>query len=306
MEGFDKEWVRAGKRREARYTNLDAGEYVFHVMGSNNDGVWDTAGTRLQVAVIPPFWQAWWFLGVLTLTGAGVVGGTVRFVSTQKLKKRIAQLEREKAIQDERQRTRERIARDLHDDLASTVGSAGLFLESVKHQLPDAPLQAREFLDRTSSLLTEAEQAMSDIVWSVSPQHDTLDSLALRIRLHTADVCKAAGIRHEVAMDLGSLHNVMPEDVRRNIFLVFKEAVNNAARHSEATNVQVSLRCLDDAIELTVCDDGRGIPEKPIGESKRGHGLRNMELRAKEIGAEFSIATVEGKGTTIRVTKRMT
>ncbi|MFN0159308.1 MAG: two-component regulator propeller domain-containing protein [Bacteroidota bacterium] len=306
MEGFDNEWIYCGTRREARYTNLDPGEYTFHVKGSNNDGVWNEKGTSIRVVVVPPFWKTGWFIFCATAFGVAVFGASIRYVSTRKLRRKIEQLEREKAIQEERQRTRERIARDLHDDLASTVGSAGLFIESVKHQLPDAPTEAKEFLDRTSSLLTEAEQAMSDIVWSVSPQHDTLDSLLLRIRLLTVDVCKAAGMKYEVDVDAATGDHRLAEDMRRSIFLVFKEAVNNAARHSGATLVRVKIKVAEESLELTISDNGKGLPAKRDGPTQRGHGLRNMENRAKEIGAEYSLVTAEGKGTTIQLTVRIT
>ena len=147
---------------------------------------------------------------------------------------------------------------------------------------------------------------MSDIVWSVSPQHDTLESLSLRIRLHTGDICKAAGIKHDVDIDTGDGRTAVSEDIRRNIFLVFKEAISNAAQHSGATLVRVTAKMVSGAYELTVGDNGRGLPPQPVGPTKRGHGLRNMEHRAKEIGADFSIVSSEGQGTTIRLTKRMT
>lgn len=304
MEGFRKDWVYCGNRREARYTNLDPGTYVFRVRGSNNDGVWNDHGASITVVIVPPFWRTWWFTGIVAVAGISAFGATVRFISVQKLRKRIRELEHEKAIQDERQKTRERIARDLHDDLASTVGSAGFFVESVKHQIPDAPSETKEFLDKTSSLLTEAEQAMSDIVWSVSPRHDTVESLLLRIRMTTADVCKASGMHYEVDCIAGD-HLDLAQDVRRNIYLVFKEAITNAARHSGGTLVRVRAKADNGVFELSVCDDGKGLPAVPDGSSKRGHGLRNMRTRAEEIGAQFMLESTEGKGTTVCVRKRI-
>jgi signal transduction histidine kinase len=307
LEGVDRDWVYCGKRREARYTHLNPGRYLFQVKASNNDGVWNEKGLSLAIVVVPPFWQTWWFIGIMALVSAGTFGGIVRFISTQKLKKRIEQLEHEKALQEERMRTREQIARDLHDDLASTVGSASLFVESVKHHLKDAPTQAREFLNKTSSLLTEAEQSMSDIVWSVSPHHDTLESLLVRIRLQTSDVCRASGMQYEVTIPETDVALPLPGDVRRNIYLVFKEAINNAVQHSGAQSVRVSISYLGGVFEVAVVDNGKGIPSVPSVEkpSKRGHGLRNMRLRADEIGAEFEIVPSPGGGTTVRLRKRI-
>lgn len=303
MEGFDKGWVFSGKRREARYTNLDPGEYVFRVKGSNSDGVWSESGTSIRVTIIPPFWRTGWFIGLMAGLGVGTFGGAVRFISTQKLKKRIRQLEREKEIQEERLRTRERIARDLHDDLASTVGSAGFFIESVKGQLKDIPAQSKEFLDKTSSLLTEAEEAMSDIVWSVSPKHDTLESLLARIRLTTADLCRANQIKYEVVLAENVESFTLAEDVRRNIYLIFKEALSNAVRHAGASTIRVEFAATDSCYELTIADNGKGmsLPEEPSTPTKRGHGLRNMAKRAEEVHAELFFEQAKPSGTIVRL-----
>lgn len=307
MEGFDKDWVYCGRRREARYTNLDPGEYRFRIRACNSDGVWNVRDASVRVVVVPPFWRTGWFIGLMVLLGVGTFGGTVRFISTQKLKKRISQLEREKEIQDERLRTRERIARDLHDDLASTVGSAGFFIESVKGQLKDIPAQSKEFLDRTSSLLTEAEEAMSDIVWSVSPKHDTLESLLARMRLTTADLCRANNIKYDVDVSGDVEGHAVTEQVRRNLFLIFKEALSNAVRHSGASSISVSFSIRKDEFEMCVGDNGRGIfvPE-PSATTKRGHGLRNMSKRAEEIQAQLSLEPGSPSGTIVRVVGRMT
>ncbi|MBX2990358.1 MAG: hypothetical protein KF749_04215 [Bacteroidetes bacterium] len=308
MEGFDKGWVFCGKRREARYTNLDPGEYVFRVKAGNNDGVWNEAGTLINVTIVPPFWRTGWFIGLMAALGVVTFGGTVRFISTQKLKKRIAQLEREKEFQEERLRTRERIARDLHDDLASTVGSAGFFIESVKGQLKDIPAQSKEFLDRTSSLLTEAEEAMSDIVWSVSPNHDTLESLLARIRLTTADMCRAHQLKYEVNLAEHIEGITITENVRRNVDLIFKESLANAVRHAGASLISVAFVIYQGGFELIVEDNGKGMPATGHASrhTKRGHGLRNMTKRAEEIDSELSFEHAITSGTIVRLKGRIT
>jgi signal transduction histidine kinase/streptogramin lyase len=306
MEGFDEEWINCGTRREARYTNLDPGEYLFRVKGSNSDGVWDSTGTSIRVIIVPPFWRTGWFMTTAGVALVAAFGGTIRYLSTRKLRKQIALMERERAIQEERQKTRERIARDLHDDLASTVGSAGLFIESVKRQIGPVQGHANELLDKTSSLLTEAEQSMSDIVWSVSPQHDTVESLLVRIRLITTDVCRAAGKRCEIDAACDDPACILPGDVRRNYYLVFKEALANAARHSGAESICVSIRLAAGTLVLAVADNGAGLEQRKGGSQSGGHGLQNMKQRAAEIGAELAINTPGEGGTVIRMTRRIT
>ncbi len=308
MNGFDKDWIFSGTRREARYTNLDPGEYVFHVKASNNDGVWNNEGASIRVRIIPPFWRTGWFMTVVSVLSIGAIGAFARYVSTRKLRNQIAQLEHEKEIQDERLKTRERIARDLHDDLASTVGSASFFIESVKSTLKDMPLQAKEFLDKTSSLLSEAEESMSDIVWSVSPQHDTIESLLARIRLTTSDVCKANGIKYEVNFPESVAHYKLSDEVRRGIYLIFKESLANAVRHSHASVIRVEGSLNGEWFELRVADNGKGITAtaQPTGATKRGHGLRNMKKRAEEIGGEYALESVHNQGTQVKLCVRIT
>lgn len=300
MEGFDKDWIYCGTKREARYTNLDPGEYVFRVKGSNNDGVWNERGASIRVIIVPPFWRTGWFVVLMSLAGFAALTGSVRYFTTRSLRKQIAQLEREKEIQDERLRTRERIARDLHDDLASTVGSAGFFIESVKSQLKEIPPQSKEFLDKTSSLLTEAEEAMSDIVWSVSPKHDTVESLLGRMRLTTADLCRASQIKYEANLPENVGAFTLTEAVRRNVYLIFKEALTNAVRHSCASLITVVCAVKGSTLELRIEDNGKGmvLTEVPAA-TKRGHGLRNMRKRAEEIACELFIQSNQGKGTSI-------
>jgi ligand-binding sensor domain-containing protein/signal transduction histidine kinase len=307
MEGFDKDWIYCGTKREARYTNLDPGEYVFRVKACNNDGVWNETGSSIRVTIIPPFWKTAWFMVAIGTLAMVALGGTVRFVSTRKLRKEIQRLEREKEIQEERFKTRERIARDLHDDLASTVGSASFFIESVKNTLKNAPTQAKEFLDKTSSLLSEAEESMSDIVWSVSPHHDTVESLIARIRLTASDICKANRIKYGVSFPEEIAQCKLTDDVRRGIYLIFKESLANAARHANATLIRVEGRFEGDQFELRVADNGKGIEAttQPDGATKRGHGLRNMRKRAEEIGGDLSIESEPGQGTTVVLRKKL-
>ena len=212
MEGFDRDWRDCGTRRDARYTNLNPGEYVFRVKGSSNDGVWNEDGASIEVTIVPPFWKTGWFLVSTTLFGALAFGGTIRYISTRNLRRKIEQLERTKEIQEERLKTRERIARDLHDDLASTVGSAGLYVESLKRQWLDIPLQAKEILEKTGTLLSEAKEAMGDIVWSVSPRYDSLESLLARIRILTADLCRANNMKYDVSFASEDLQKTLSDD----------------------------------------------------------------------------------------------
>jgi two-component system sensor histidine kinase ChiS len=238
LEGLQNEWNYIGTRRFASFTNIDPGEYLFRVKGSNNDGVWNEQGVSVKITIVPPFWATLWFRLLAVTFFIGVIVGGVRYSAYRKYRRQIEELEQQKRILEERQKTRDKIARDLHDDLASTVGSAGLFIETAKRTMGEDAVQAKEYLDKTSSILTEAEEAMSDIVWSVSPKHDTLQSLATRIRLVTTELCRANGIRSTVDVK-GNIEVPLTDEIRRGIYLIFKEGLNNCLKHSKAMKVEV-------------------------------------------------------------------
>ncbi len=305
LEGLQEEWIDIGSRRSAFFTNIDPGEYLFRVRGSNNDGVWNEAGASVRIVILPPWWATVWFRMFAGATIVGTIAAGVWFYSRRKFKATIAALERQAAINHERQKTRDKIARDLHDDLASTVGSAGLFIETARRTLPVNIEQTMEYLEKTSSILNDAEEAMSDIVWSVSPKHDTLQSLSVRIRLVATDLCRARGIPCTVQSD-GDPQLPLPEELRRGFYLIFKEGLNNALTHAGATAIDIRIGVESERLLLEIRDIGVGFDRAPETESLGGHGMANMKKRAEEIGAVLAIRSEKGKGTVIRLQKDLT
>jgi len=316
MEGLDKDWVYSWTRRYASYPHLEPGEYVFRVKGSNNDGVWNEEGTSIAVIIIPPWWKTWWFTTFFWLTVAGSVGGGIRYIEMKKLKKRIQQLEQEQAILQERDRTRDRIASDLHDDVASTLGSIALYTESLNRGLRETSKPTRELVQRIGTLLNEAQDAVSDIVWSVTPRHDTLEDLLWRMKDLASDLCSAHGIAYAVEVPKNIDVVQLPEKLRKSIYLIFKEAINNIIKHAQAKSVSMRVEIINSVLEMVIEDDGIGfttdeqhqrtslaseVDDHPV----RGHGLRNMTKRAEEMGGSLSILSTPGKGTTLRLSVSM-
>jgi signal transduction histidine kinase len=160
-------------------------------------------------------------------------------------------------------------------------------------------------LEKTSSLLNEAEEAMSDIVWSVSPKHDTLISLSTRIRLAAIDLCRAHGIR--CTFDgISSVDLPLADDIRRAFYLIFKEALNNVIKHAEAKNVFITIRFDGKILSVKIQDDGKGFEVGSNIESIGGNGMHNIRKRAEEICARTKITSVRQQGTTIYVYREMT
>jgi signal transduction histidine kinase len=218
----------------------------------------------------------------------------------------------------QRQQTRDRIARDLHDDIASTLSSTLIYTDALRHMVKNIPQREKEMLDKISALLNSAADSMADIVWTVSPQHDTLADLLVHLRVYIADICKANGVKHESNIAVDGRQVALPDDVRRNMYLIFKEALHNALKHAHPSHVQFAAALTDGEVTVFFKDNGRGFDpntrvlprqggadEKTLG-SSHGHGLRNMNQRAEEIGAILTIESAPGKGTMVRLVKKMT
>jgi signal transduction histidine kinase len=210
----------------------------------------------------------------------------------------------ENAHLDEEKRSMQlQIARDLHDDVASSLSSIALYAESLKRQLGDVSRQALEIIEKMSALSLEAVDTMGDIVWSIAPEHDTLNDLLFRMKTHALELCSAKGIRHRITIPEIVTGLSLPAEIRRSIFLIFKEALNNVVNHSQAQCVSVEVELRDGTFEMTIKDDGVGFSTQGLS---RGHGLRNMEKRAQEIHAKYFLVSKQGKGTEVRLSKKMT
>jgi|WetSurMetagenome_2_1015567.scaffolds.fasta_scaffold15283_2 signal transduction histidine kinase/ligand-binding sensor domain-containing protein len=301
--GIDRDWSPPTPQRGITYAALAPGSYSFEVVAINADGIASNEPARLSFIIAAPFWQRGWFIALTAALLLATVGGTVRYVSLRKLQGQIRQLETEKAILAERERTRERIARDLHDDVASTLGSVVLYSEFLKRQL-ESTSESGDLVRKIGSLSLEAQETMDDIVWATSPQHDTLKELLIRIRDLASATCTAGGITYAIQIPetIPDMH--LPDEIRKSIFLIFKEALNNIFKHAHATKVVIETQMQDGLFRLTLTDNGSGIAAG--GTPSRGHGLRNMAKRAAEIGAEFSITRGPGGGTVVSLSRRMT
>jgi signal transduction histidine kinase len=189
---------------------------------------------------------------------------------------------------------RRRIARDLHDDIGANLTRIAVLSEVAQKLTNDSrPDGALASIARTAR---DSVTTMADIVWAVSPKEDDVDDLARKLREYGDETCTAAGIRFSTDFP-ASDQDRLDLDVRRDLYLIFKEAVTNAIRHSGSTSVRARIRRNRSAIVLEVADDGRGLPVA----RRPGQGLRNMEERALRHGGRFSIEPSPEAGTTVRV-----
>ncbi len=310
LEGVDPEWVEAGARRVAYYNNLRPGTYRFRVMACDNDGVWSTAGSELALALMPHFWQTWWFLSSTALFGVAAAGGTVRYNTRKKVQRELKRLEQQNAIEQERTR----IARDMHDEIGAKLTKIS-FLGALAKRKLDVPHEAGKQIDKMSSTAREMIGALDEIVWAVNPANDTLDHLATYLCRYAAEFFENSPILCQFDIPAQLPHRRLSTDVRHNVFLAVKEALNNALKHSSATNLRLQISAPANICEIVIKDNGRGFcagkapstngASAEVRSVRIGNGLANMQQRLATIGGQCLVESQTGQGTRIVFTVRL-
>jgi signal transduction histidine kinase/ligand-binding sensor domain-containing protein len=301
IDGLDADWVPAGTRRAAHYGPLPPGHYFFRVMGSSNGGRWNGSGAAVDFTVQPYFYQTLWFL---IPAAAGVLGGAVfaaRRIVTAKYRRQLARLEQQNAIE----RDRARIAKDIHDDVGAGLTQITLLTELARRE----PERVGKHLDHIAGSARRLTRAMDEIVWAVDPHHDTLEGLMDYISAYAEDFLRTAGIRCRMDLPVTLPAARVEAELRYNLFLALKEALNNVVKHAQATEVWLRLRLEAETFTLIVEDNGRGLPAAGHGASSgradriaAGFGLSNLGERLAAVAGRCEIHSRSGHGTRVEMT----
>ncbi len=292
LEGLDTAWSRADSARDITYDYLPPVHYTFRFTACNNDGVWNPDGAALALWVQPFLWQRWWFrAGLGLLLGVAVAGG-VRHRERRKALLRLEQLERQHALE----RERSRIAKDIHDEVGASLTQIAFLSERVQSARAE-PAEVERWSQRVSVAARQTIASLDEIVWAVSPKHDTLESLANYLAQFAQEYLALAGVRCvlEVLTVVPPLE--VSADLRHNLLLAAREALQNAVAHSGATEVRVGLVLTETALEISVRDNGRGFA--PESARPDGNGLVNMRQRLQQIGGRLTLESRPGQGTCV-------
>jgi len=288
-------WTEAaGAERVAHFNHLSPGTYRFEVTACNEDGFWNPAGAAVTIIVLPPFWQTRWFLALTTLGLLGLVAGTIYLVSTAKLKRQVRTLHQKEMIE----RERARIARDLHDQLGANLTQVTLLGEMAEAD-KDLPAEVEEHARQICATARDTTRSLDEIVWAVNPQNDTLEGLANYACKYAQDYFALAGVSYRAELPTQLPASPILPEVRHNVFLAFKEAVNNVVKHAHATEARVRLQLEPGRFILSVADNGRGLGDLTGKETR--NGLRNMSRRLAEIQGEFAITPGSQGGTIVQL-----
>lgn len=290
LEGVDQEWIDAGARRTAHYNNIYPGNYRFRIIASNKDGIWNEAGASLDLLLLPHMWQTWWFRGLSGVLVLGLAGGTGRYVTKRRMRRRLELLEQRQAVERERRR----IAKDMHDQLGAGLTQVGLLGELARRD-SEKPERAKSHASRICELAREQAQTLDEIVWTIEPKNDLLNKLAAYIAMYAEQFFKAANIRCRLDIPPGLPPQPLSAELRHNLFLAVKEGLNNVAKHSAASEVHIGVALKDSKLEIGIEDNGSGFAMN--GSDTLGNGLSNMKHRIEEIGGTFSLESKPAKGT---------
>lgn len=272
MEGFDEDWIYSGKRRFVTYTNLDPGEYVFRVKATNSDGVWSNQIAKISIVINPPFWQTWWAYSIYMIVIISALISIRSFELKRRRRKEEERLRREreaallreaelkaKNIEQEKelekQKIRNRIAQDLHDEIGSNLSSISLMSDLIQKSEKVDPESIKK-IQRIHKVAKDSSQAMRDIVWITNPTSDNLKDLITKMNEVANDMLSGINWKFDFPEEKFKI-NLSPE-TKRNVFLIFKEALNNIIKHSEAKNAVIKLKISDKNLLLAIKDNGKG------------------------------------------------
>jgi signal transduction histidine kinase/ligand-binding sensor domain-containing protein len=294
LEGVDKEWKFVGYSGQAQYSSLQPGKYILRVKAATSEGLMNEEGDSLTIIIHPPFWKTWWFILASSIILLTVFIVVVRYIFQRNLKEKLLRLEKEQAVEKERNR----ISRDMHDDLGSGLTKIAIMSEVVKKQIHE-PEKAKVQLENISQSSRELVDNLQDIIWVLNPKNDTLESLAAYIREYGLKFFEPFEISIHFNYPEKFSELKLSEEERRNIFLVIKESFNNIAKHAWCNKVTVCIEYATNEIEIVISDDGKGFEMDHV--RKFGNGLMNMQNRMKQVGGSYSIASTVGKGTVTKI-----
>ena len=290
LEGIDAAWIETGTRNSVPYSNLPAGNHVFKVRATNNPGTWNEEVATIHITIVPPFWRTWWFYLLCFIVAVMLTYAVYRYRINELLK---------------RQAIRNKIAQDLHDNMGSTLSSISVYSQVAKIQQAKGNYDGLEsVLGKIAATSSEMISEMNDIVWAINPRNDSMEKILQRMDSFAKPLLAVKNIQFTFRYSEDVLNLNLEMQKRKNFYLIFKESVNNALKYSECSTLAVDIKTRGFHLELTVEDNGNGFETNKVDHSSQslsGNGLRNMEMRAKEMNGVCTISSKPGEGTRVHL-----
>ena len=286
LEGYDRDWIDAGTRREAFYTNLPPGNFRFRVTACNADNLCNEQGATVAFYLAPRFYQHAWF-GPLVAVAIAALGWLVYQLRIRRLRERYDLILAE----------RSRIARELHDTLIQGFSGITMAMQALAGRLRSS--QERETLE---DIIRDAATCLRETRQSVAglrAGHDSESGLTAAISTAAREITDTKDVRLKLKLD--RLTRKLPADVEYNLLRIASEAISNSVKHSGARNIDVTLESTPEALRLSVHDDGSGLGKDGAALRPGHYGIIGMKERATQIGADLQLLSEAGHGTTVSV-----
>jgi signal transduction histidine kinase/ligand-binding sensor domain-containing protein len=300
LEGADGDWSAPTEQRSITFANLRSGNYRFLVRALNAQGVSSGRPAFVSFRILSPIWLRWWFIALVFLGVATIGLIVIKEREGRRRERELAQLELRRA-QEARLRdleqVRRRIAADLHDDIGSNLTRISLISEVAGRKIDGSEPAIKDHLHSIGKLSRELVDSMSEIVWAINPNKDHFSDLSQRMRHFASDLLTARQIHFRFRTIDVDQDIKVGANVRREFFLIFKEGINNIARHAQCSEVEIELHAADNRLILTLKDNGKGFD---AGTQAMGHGLVSMRERTCALGGELEIMSAIGQGTNLK------
>jgi ligand-binding sensor domain-containing protein/two-component sensor histidine kinase len=284
LEGAGEVWNAPSSERTVTFASLAPGSYRFLVRAIDADGVASPEPAAFSFTVAAPLWQRWWVLAL--------AGGVVAAAAYGAYRYRVGRL-----LEIERVRTH--IATDLHDDIGANLSRIAVLSEVARNDRAGNGGGTSDQLASIARISRESVASMSDIVWAINPQKDSLDDMVSRMRRFAEEAFASRGVALEFRGPEHERGMRLDHETRRHLFLLFKECVTNAVRHAGCARAGVELSVDGRRLALAISDDGRGFDASAPSE---GNGLESMRRRAAALGGTLEVDSAPGRGTRVRVT----
>jgi hypothetical protein len=278
--GEEEPWSRQQGRNVASYPALHAGHYHFEVQASYDNLHWSQSASQ-SFTIRTPWWKSWWFLTIGIII---IAGGSYFFY-----RYRINQLMR-------LQQMRSRISRDLHDEVGSTLSSIHVYSSLAAKAMEKNPDATRDALKQINTNSKQVMENMSDIVWAINTGKNGEISLEKKLKNYGFELLTPLGIITRYMIDHEAEKKLVHIEARKNVLLIAKEAMNNIARYSKATETSIQLELTGHQLQLKIADNGVGFNVK---NGRKGNGLYNMQKRTENMGGKFEVSSEADQGTII-------
>ncbi len=287
LEGQDKSWIVAPNPTTARYANLSEGTYQFLVKTKNAEGFYNPDIRRIALKILPPWYRSWWFVCLLFCGAFFLIRAYLKMTTTQALALQKAEFDKQQALNQERNR----LARDMHDDISSGLSAINLLANYIKN----TPLSTDTHLEikHIAESSTELNQRIREIIWSVSGDSDNVEGLVHFLKRYVSEFGDMQHIDTQFIAPDNLPNLTLKNNVKRHLFLCVKEALNNAVKYAHCTLIDVAIDAKDNNFSLIISDNGIGFNvENALKQG--GNGLKNIQERMREMGGEASFLDEKG------------